>query len=40
MDPGLDPEQISSGRYMQKKVSDLSGEDIQKLLQIFSKYCG
>jgi len=40
MDSDLDPEQVTSGRSMQKRLSDLSGEEIERLLQIFTKYCG
>ncbi len=39
LDMDLDPQEVVSGRNLTKKLSELSDEGLEKLLDIFSKYC-
>jgi len=39
LDQELDPQEVVSGRNLTKKLSELSDEELVKLLDIFSKYC-
>jgi hypothetical protein len=40
LDQDLDPNQVVSGRYLSKKLYELSDDDIDKLLDVYGKYCG
>jgi len=39
IDHGLDPQQVVSGRNLTKKLFELSDDELDKLLDVFSKYC-
>jgi len=39
IDHGLDPQQVVSGRNLAKKLFELSDDELDKLLDVFSKYC-
>lgn len=39
IDQGLDPQQVVSGRNLAKKLFELSDEELDNLLDVFSKYC-
>lgn len=39
LDQGLNPQEVLSGRNLMKKTFELSEEDLEKLLNIFGKYC-
>jgi hypothetical protein len=39
IDHDLDPQQVVSGRNLAKKLFELSDDELDKLLDVFSKYC-
>lgn len=39
LDQDIDPQQVVSGRNLTKKLSELSDGELEKLLDIFSRYC-
>jgi len=39
IDQDLDPQQVVSGRNLAKKLFELSEDELDKLLDVFSKYC-
>lgn len=39
LDQDLDPQQVVSGRNLAKKLSELTDEELDSLLDVFSRYC-
>ena len=38
--PDLDPREVNSGRNLIRKLTDLTGDEFRKLLDVFSQFCG